>query len=171
VCGRETIISLSSRDRRADSGSGAFKPAPRLASDVTRRTRVLLVFATVGTAGSLYFSLGLGLVPCELCWYQRILLYPLTVVLGVAALDDRPAVARSVVPLSVLGTVVATYHVVLQLAPAAGSTCSVDGGCSSILYPMLGGLLTIPRLSLLAFVFVTAAVAIAWAGPRPDETW
>jgi disulfide bond formation protein DsbB len=134
---------------------------------VPSRTRLLLGLATfvaaVGTAGSLYFSLGLGLVPCELCWYQRILLYPLTVVLGVATLDDRPTVARTVLPLSGLGVVVATYHALLQLRPTLGATCSVGGGCSSILYPMAGGLLTIPRLSLAAFVLVTALSAAAWA--------
>ena len=134
------------------------------------RTRSLLALGTlvaaVGTVGSLYFSLGLGLVPCELCWYQRILLYPLIVVLGVATLDDRPRVARTVLPLSGLGVVVAAYHVLLQLRPTLEATCSVGGGCSSILYPMAGGLLTIPRLSLTAFVLVTALTLGAWAA-RP----
>ena len=141
---------------------------PRTARPLgTSQSRVLLGIATlvagVGTVGSLYFSLGLGLVPCELCWYQRILLYPLTVVLGVATLDDRPRVARTVLPLSGLGTVVAAYHVLLQLRPTLEATCSVGGGCSSVLYPMAGGLLTIPRLSLTAFVLVTALSAAAWA--------
>ncbi|WP_144903741.1 disulfide bond formation protein B [Halobellus captivus] len=130
------------------------------------RTRTLLGVATavalVGTIGSLYFSLGLGLVPCELCWYQRILLYPLTVVLGVATVENRPQVIRTVLPLSGLGVGVAAYHVVLQLRPAIGATCSVGGGCSSILYPMAGGLLTIPRLSLIAFVLVTGLSVSVW---------
>jgi len=133
---------------------------------MTSRTRPLLGLATlvagIGTAGSLYFSLGLGLVPCELCWYQRILLYPLVIVLGVATLEDRPGVARTVLPLSLLGLGVATYHVVLQVQPSVGGTCSVGGGCSSILYPMLDGLLTIPRLSLIAFVLVTALTTASW---------
>jgi disulfide bond formation protein DsbB len=133
---------------------------------MTSRTRTLLGLGTlvagVGTVGSLYFSLGLGLVPCELCWYQRILLYPLVVVLGVATLEDRPGVARTVLPLSLLGLGVATYHVILQVRPSVGGTCSVGGGCSSILYPMLDGLLTIPRLSLIAFVLVTALATASW---------
>ncbi|WP_435184707.1 disulfide bond formation protein B [Halobellus sp. EA9] len=127
--------------------------------------------ASVATAGSLYFSLGLGLVPCELCWYQRILMYPLVVVLGVAAIEDRAAVARTVLPLSLLGTAIAAYHVVLQVRPSVGGTCSVDGGCSSILYPMLDGLLTIPRLSLVAFVLVTALAALAWLAREPADGW
>ncbi|WP_336024946.1 disulfide bond formation protein B [Halobellus salinisoli] len=131
----------------------------------TRTQRLLGVttaVAVVGTIGSLWFSLVLGLVPCELCWYQRILLYPLTVVLGVATIEDRPRVVLTVLPLSGLGVVVAAYHVVLQVRPTIGATCSVDGGCSAVLYPMLGGLLTIPRLSLIAFVLVTGLSVGVW---------
>ncbi|MFB6091294.1 MAG: disulfide bond formation protein B [Halobellus sp.] len=139
------------------------------------RTRLLLGLATlvasVATAGSLYFSLGLGLIPCELCWYQRILMYPLVVVVGVAAVENRPAVARTVLPLSLPGTAIAAYHVVLQIRPSVGGTCSVGGGCSSILYPMLDGLLTIPRLSLVAFVLVTALVGLAWLVREPTDAW
>ena len=65
--------------------------------------------AVVATAGSLYFSLGLGLVPCELCWYQRILMYPLVLVLGVAALENRRRGFLTALPLSILGVVVAAY--------------------------------------------------------------
>ncbi|SFG34864.1 disulfide bond formation protein DsbB [Halopelagius inordinatus] len=128
----------------------------------TRRTRVVLAAATavaaVATAGSLYFSLGLGLVPCDLCWYQRILMYPLVVVLGVAAVERRRTVFWTVLPLSALGVVVSSYHVYLQVAPGGG-TCSLGGGCASIQYAMLGGLLTIPRLSLLAFLLITGLAA------------
>jgi disulfide bond formation protein DsbB len=145
----------------------SIKPQGRDRFGVASRTRSLLALATlvaaVGTLGSLYFSVGLGLVPCELCWYQRILLYPLTVVLGVATLEDRPRVARTVLPLSGLGIAVAAYHVLLQLRPAMESTCSVGGGCSAVLYPMAGGLLTIPRLSLTAFVLVTGLTLVAWS--------
>ncbi|MFB6250900.1 MAG: disulfide bond formation protein B [Halobellus sp.] len=131
-------------------------------------TRALLGAATavasIATVGSLYFSLGLGLVPCDLCWYQRILMYPLVVVIGVATLEGRPGVARTALPLSGVGLVVAAYHVAIQILPSSGGTCSVGGGCSSIVYPMLSGLLTIPRLSLVAFVLVSGLTAAAWVG-------
>jgi disulfide bond formation protein DsbB len=126
------------------------------------RVRPVLAAATlvagVATVGSLYFSLGLGLAPCDLCWYQRILMYPLVVILGVAALEDRAGVVYTALPLSVLGLAIAAYHTYIQIAPSAGGTCSVGGGCSAILYPMLGGVLTIPRLSLLAFLLITVGL-------------
>ncbi|MFC4451979.1 disulfide bond formation protein B [Halorussus aquaticus] len=122
------------------------------------RIRLVLGSATliagIATAGSLWFSLGLGLVPCDLCWYQRILMYPLVVVLGVATIEARPAVWRTVIPLSVIGGVTAANHSVLQ---ATTTTCSFEGSCAAVQWqaPMLG--LTIPNLSLLAFLLVTAA--------------
>lgn len=111
--------------------------------------------AVVGTAGSLWFSLGLGLRPCELCWYQRILMYPLVVVLGVATLERRASVWRTALPLSVLGGSIAAYHSVLQVTT---DSCSFDGSCAIVQWqaPVVG--LSIPNLSLLGFLFVTIAV-------------
>lgn len=135
-------------------------------------TRAVLVLSTlvaaVATVGSLFFSLGLGLVPCELCWYQRILMYPLVVVLGVAAAEERADVYRTVLPLSTLGILVSSYHVYIQLFPVS-TGCTLGGGCSSIQYPMLGGLLTIPRLALIAFVLITVLVGVVARGR--DGAW
>nr|WP_226013183.1 disulfide bond formation protein B [Halomicrobium salinisoli] len=116
------------------------------------------VVAAVATAGSLYFSEVMGLVPCELCWYQRILMYPLVVVLGVSALEGRSGAYRTVLPLSVLGAGVASYHSWLQVSGAA-SSCTI-GGCASVQYRLAG--LTIPNLALIAFLLVSAAVLAAW---------
>ena len=119
--------------------------------------------ASVATVGSLYFSLGLGLVPCELCWYQRVLMYPLVVVGGVATLERRFAVWKTTLPLSLGGVAVAAYHVFLQVTPAAAGSCSIGGGCAAVQYPMLGGLLTIPRLALVAFALLSAfGLGLAW---------
>jgi len=122
-----------------------------------RVTRVLLAFGTlvalVATTGSLYLSLGLGLIPCELCWYQRILMYPLVVVLGVALVEGRESVYYTGVPLAVLGATVASYHSYIQINPTA-SSCTV--GCSAVQYTVFG--LTVPNLSLLAFVLVLIAL-------------
>lgn len=111
--------------------------------------------AAVATAGSLYLSLGLGLVPCHLCWYQRILMYPLVVVLGVAALEDRADVHRTALPLAVPGAGIAAYHSWLQVS--SGARCSLGGGCGAVQLRVAG--LTIPNLSLIAFLLVTLALA------------
>ncbi|WP_280536605.1 disulfide bond formation protein B [Halopenitus sp. POP-27] len=122
------------------------------------------IVAAVATAGSLWFSEGLGLVPCELCWYQRILMYPLVVILGVGTLEDRVGTWRTALPVAVLGIGVSASHVWLQLAPSA--TCGLDGACTAVQWRGLG-VFTIPRLSLLAFLLVTiglGALALADRG-------
>ena len=129
----------------------------------TDLTRPLLaaaaVVAAVATAGSLTLSLGLGLTPCRLCWYQRICMYPLVVVLGVAALEGRSAVARTALPLSVLGGTIAAYHSWLQVTQTA---CGLGAfSCAQVQYRVVG--LTVPNLALTAFVLVTALVAAAYA--------
>ena len=108
--------------------------------------------AVVATVGSLTFSLGYGYIPCDLCWYQRILMYPLVVVLGVAAYEDRPGVYRTALPLALGGTAVAAYHSVLQRT--GDVVCGFGGGCATIQWqvPALG--LSIPNLSLVAFVLI-----------------
>ena len=116
-----------------------------------------LLVATVATAGSLYYSLGLGLYPCELCWYQRILMYPLVVVLGYATLTDWPDVHRVVLPLAIPGLAIALYHSYLQLQPAAA--CSV-GGCGGVQLRVLG--LSIPNQSALAFALIGLGMVLVW---------
>ncbi|WP_128904342.1 disulfide bond formation protein B [Halorubrum amylolyticum] len=115
--------------------------------------------ATVATAGSLWFSLGLGLTPCDLCWYQRIAMYPLVAVLGIAAWENRPAVVRTALPFVGLGLSLAAYHSYLQ---ATTAQCALGGPCAAVLWqsPALG--LTIPNLSLVAFGLLTVLLVGMW---------
>jgi len=120
------------------------------------------VVALVATAGSLTFSLGYGYIPCDLCWYQRILMYPLVVVLGVAAYEDRPGVYRTVLPLALGGSAIAAYHSVLQRT--GEGVCGFGGGCAAIQWqtPVVG--LSIPNLSLLAFLLILGSLVGALRG-------
>ena len=112
------------------------------------------IVAAVATVGSLYFSEVMRFPPCELCWYQRILMYPLVVVLVVGALEDRSGVWKTGLPLSGLGVLLAGYHVAIQATGSSGVTCGVGAGCGAVYWEGLG-FLTIPRLSLLAFALIT----------------
>lgn len=124
------------------------------------------VVTTLATAGSLWFSLGLGLIPCELCWYQRILMYPLVVVLGIATLERRAGVWKTALPLSVFGGVLAAYHSLLQIT---ATSCSFGRACGTVQWeaPVVG--LTIPNLSLLGFLLVTVLVFAAAETDRLTE--
>ncbi|OYR46317.1 disulfide bond formation protein B [Halorubrum sp. Hd13] len=120
-------------------------------SEATVWLSAATLVATVATAGSLWLSLGLGLVPCDLCWYQRILMYPLVAVLGVATVEARPAVSRTALPLVAPGLALSAYHSYLQ---ATQGQCTLGGPCATVQWqsPSLG--LTIPNLSLVAFVLL-----------------
>jgi disulfide bond formation protein DsbB len=87
-------------------------------------------------------------------------MYPLVVVGGVAIVESRPGVWRTVLPLSLGGTTVAAYHVALQVMPTRAGSCGIGESCAAIQYPMLGGLLTIPRLSLVAFLGVSVGALL-----------
>ena len=114
------------------------------------------VVALVATLGSLYFSEVRHFVPCTLCWYQRILMYPLVVVLGVASWRLDASVRAYVLPLSILGMAVATFHYLEQTIPGFGveALCSTGVPCSGRYINWLG-FVTIPFLALIAFTLIT----------------
>lgn len=120
-------------------------------------TVIAWLVAVVATVGSLSYQFGLGLYPCELCWFQRIAMYPLVVVLGYATVIRQPDVHRPVLPLAVPGLVMAAYHSYLQATPRL--TCSF-AGCGRVQFRLLG--LTIPNQSLLAFALIVVTMAIRW---------
>jgi len=118
--------------------------------------------AVVATLGSLNYQYGLGLLPCELCWYQRILMYPLVVVLGYATLIDQRDAHRLILPLSLPGVAVAAYHSYLQTTPTL--QCSF-AGCGRVQFRLFD-LLTIPNQALIAFLAISAVGAAVWARAR-----
>lgn len=161
---------------RADSSPGratgmAYWPTPEApvmsAPPVRRDPRLFgvgaLLVATVATLGSLTYSLGLGLYPCRLCWYQRVLMYPLVVVLAYGLARGHADVHLPALALSVPGVAVAAYHTYVQLVPSA--SCGV-WGCATVQLRLLG--LTIPNQSLLAFVLITGLLVGVGRSGEPD---
>jgi disulfide bond formation protein DsbB len=122
------------------------------------------ILAIVATAGSLYFSEVRHFVPCVMCWYQRILMYPLVLILGVATYrQDGKAFAYSL-PLSVLGMLVALYHVLHQKIPGFGSAAVCRGGVAcDVQYIDWLGFISIPVLSLTAFTGITVLLLVSRA--------
>lgn len=114
------------------------------------------VVSVVATLGSLYFSEIRGFIPCELCWYQRILMYPLSVILGIAAYHNDLRIKKYVLPFSIIGTCVSLYHYMLQKVPgfALARPC-VQGVPCDAMYINWFGFITIPFLALVAFILIT----------------
>jgi hypothetical protein len=112
--------------------------------------------AAVASTGSLYYSEGFGLVPCVLCWYQRIAMYPLVLVLGVGLLTRDGRVWRYGLPLSVVGLLIAAYHVLIQFQPSLDAgTCSAAAPCTAR-YVAVYGFISIPVMAGSGFLLITA---------------
>jgi disulfide bond formation protein DsbB len=117
--------------------------------------------AVVTTAGSLYYSEVAHFVPCKLCWYQRIAMYPLSLTLLVAAIRRDARVWWYVVPPAVIGAGFAIYHAQLQAFPSQHSSfCTVTEPCT-VRYVWEFGFISLPLMALSAFVFVLTYVVIA----------
>ncbi len=124
--------------------------------------------AAVGTGGSLFFSEIAGFVPCELCWYQRICLFPLAAVLVLAALRDDHRVARYLLPLPVAGAGVAVYQLLIEngvVGQSRACLVSAPGGCATRWIDEFG-YVTIPTLTLTAFLLTFALLLFATVEAR-----
>lgn len=120
-------------------------------------TYLLIIWtqALVATFGSLFYSEIMGYIPCELCWYQRILMYPLVVIYGVAILKKDVQIAISGLILSGIGMVVSVYHYALQKLPALQESSGICGDIPcNLQYVNYFGFITIPFLSALAFIVI-----------------
>lgn len=111
--------------------------------------------ALIATLGSLYFSEVMKFIPCELCWYQRIFMYPQVFLLAMALVRKEFMIARYTLMLSVIGGTISSYHYLIQkvtffrdTAPSCGIVpCTGD-------YLNWLGFITIPLLALIAFIFI-----------------
>jgi disulfide bond formation protein DsbB len=119
------------------------------------------IVAAVTMAGSLYYSLGPPqFVPCELCWYQRICLYPQAAILLVAALRRDRKVWTYVVPVLVVGAAIAIYHVQLQAYPKQQTFCPTLTPCTTR-YVWEFGFVSLPFMSLAASCFIITMVLVS----------
>ncbi len=106
--------------------------------------------------GSLYLSDFVGFIPCRFCWYQRIAMYPLVLVLGVGLVRGDGGVWRYAIPLSIVGFLIAAYHVALQYQPHLEIlSCATDAPCS-VRYVAVFGFISIPAMAGAAFLLITA---------------
>lgn len=116
--------------------------------------------AITSTAGSLVYSEVYNFEPCRLCWYQRIAMYPLGLILLIAAWKRDWAVRRYAVALAGAGAVLAAYHYALQTFPGLDSgACSIGVPCTAR-YVNEFGFISIPFMALSGFLAVIALVSV-----------
>lgn len=115
-----------------------------------------LVVSLTATLGSLFYSEVAGFEPCKLCWYQRILMYPQVVLLGLAIKKRDRNIADYLLALSLLGAPIALYHYFLQRVESPFVPCTVVGYSASCnqSFTMQFGYITIPMMTLTAFILI-----------------
>lgn len=129
---------------------------------------VAWLIALIATLGALYIGEILGQTPCQLCWYQRIAMFPLALILGMACLTGDTRVVRYAMPLAGVGAALAIWHVLLFYAviPQAIEPCGQGPSCRSADMTVLGNV-PIPVLSFVAFASIVAILLrIAGRGAR-----
>ena len=114
------------------------------------------------SAGSLFLSNVMTVPVCELCWYQRVALYPLVVVIGIGLFPWNPGMLRTAGALTAIGWLVAVFHLLLiaGLIPESARPCVQGIPCSETHFHLFG-LLNIPTLSLITFSLVGVLLYLA----------
>ena len=117
--------------------------------------------ALAATAGALFLGEVMGKTPCVLCWYQRIAMFPLVLVLGVGLFDGDARSARYALPLAWAGWSLALYHCLLfwGVLSEALSPCQQGVSCADADL-QVAGFVPIPLLSLMAFTAILALLLL-----------
>ena len=121
--------------------------------------------AALATVGSLFFSEVAKFTPCTLCWYQRIAMYPLVVILGVALVRREHRAPTGSATLAVVGALIAAYHVTLEWIPSLDTgACAVTAPCTLVWFRAFG-VFSMPTLALTAFLLILTLLLVR----DPDE--
>lgn len=144
-------------------GKTIFHKIIRLLSD--NFVAIILLFTAAGTAGSLFLSEIAGYPPCNLCWYQRVFMYPQVVIAGIALLTNDTKIRKYILPLSIIGLLIALYHYVLQLYPEVIPCGDSAVSCSAKQLTMYG-FITIPVMSAIAFTLIILVTLATYIGRK-----
>lgn len=130
--------------------------------------KVAALVAVVAMLGSLYYSEIAKFVPCEYCWYQRIGIYPLALILTIAAFRDDRGIRVYVLPINAITALVSVYHILMERFPSVfESQCSTTVPCSLIWFESFG-FITLPTMALTTSV--TIGVLLLVGGGRGATT-
>ncbi len=125
--------------------------------------------SVLATAGSLYFSEIAHYLPCTLCWYQRIAMYPLVVILGIAAVRRDIDVRIYAIPLALIGALISSYHYLLEWFPQIDTgACSAVIPCTQVWFREFG-FVSMPLLALIAFGLIITFLLIPPRSSSTDE--
>ncbi len=123
------------------------------------------IISLLATLGALYASEILKMPVCILCWDQRVFMFPLVILLGIATFRNDTGIAIYTIPLAALGALIALYHYLIQMIPALApyTPCRADANgvhCETIDWQLFG-FITLPLLSMVAFIVIIILLSVA----------
>ncbi len=149
----------------------------RLAADlgarvVAARTPLTLVVAGGSMLGSLYFSEVENYIPCRLCWFQRVAMYPIAAVALIALIRRDSSARVYMVPMAVIGAGISTYHYLIEWGVLADSeSCGLFGPACADIWFREFGFVTLAFMALAAFVATIVFNTVSFESVRtPRET-
>jgi disulfide bond formation protein DsbB len=125
------------------------------------------IIALIATTGSLFFSEVMNLPPCLLCWYQRIAMYPLVIVLAVGIIIRDARLKFYALPLVLSGLAISFYHNLLYygILPESVAPCTQGISCTSRQIEWFG-FITIPLMALAAFSLIALCLGFYKCGKK-----
>lgn len=138
---------------------------------VARRAELTFAVASVATAGSLYFSEVALYVPCRLCWFQRIAMYPISVVALVGLVRRDRGARWYVLPFAVIGAGIAGYHTMIEQGWLSDSeSCSLFGPSCADVWFRTFGVVTLAMMALAGFVSIIVLNTVSFVPVDTDHT-
>ncbi len=125
----------------------------------------------VSFAGSIYFSNFMMLPPCTLCWYQRICIFPLSILMAVGFLKKDENVFSYTIPLVSIGWIISLYHNLLyyKIIPEAIKTCTSGVSCTSKQIEFLG-FITIPLMAFTSLTITLTCLILFYKNTRKSHS-
>ena len=119
------------------------------------------VVALIASFSALFIGEVMGQAPCNLCWFQRVFMFPLVIILPIALLRDEKTVWAYALPLAILGSIIAIFHTLIytRVVPEGIKPCRQGPSCTNADMTIFGTF-PLPLLSLVAFTAVTVLLLL-----------
>jgi disulfide bond formation protein DsbB len=153
------LVARTGNDGAARSGAAISEAGVWLA----------FLVALTATLGSLYFSEIADFVPCRLCWFQRIAMYPLAAILLVGAIRRDPGVRWYVAPLAAVGALISGYHYLIEWDVVDDNACSLTGPSCSAVWFREFGFISLAFMALVGFITILALLFVRFPGTLDDD--
>ncbi len=136
---------------------------------ISKHSNLILRFVFVGAiVGSLIYQYVLNYPPCILCWYQRIAIFAIGVILFTGDIRSNKTLQKQVLIFSIVGALIAIFHNIIDIFPTGVDVCGTNGPSCLARYVYEFGYITIPMMSLTVLLFGVLIPIIVRRFPQSD---